>query len=83
MEKKKSIFDKLRPVLISSVIGILSVFLVVEIILTAFLFYIWYADPANNSSNHIEEGIVALIVVTFLTYLMKKNFTSISDKYKF
>ena len=80
MENKKSVFDKLRPLLLSTVVAILSLFIVVEAILIAFLIYIWYADPANNSSNHIEEGIIALIILTLLTYVMKVRFSKLVEK---
>ncbi|MBB6002263.1 hypothetical protein [Arcicella rosea] len=74
MEKKKSVFDKLRPVLLSTILGILSVFIVAEIILIGFLIYVWYADPTNSSTNYLEEGIIITIILTALTYFMKIKF---------
>lgn len=80
MQKKRTIFDKLRPVLLSTIVGILSVFIIVEIILIAFMIYIWYADPVNTTSNHLEEGIIALIILTILTYFMKTKFGKLVEK---
>ena len=82
MEKKKSIFDKLRPVLLSTILGILSVFIVAEIILIAFLIYVWYSAPANTSANYLEEGIIITIILTILTYFMKMKFDKLVSSEK-
>ncbi|MEA5405389.1 hypothetical protein VB776_20795 [Arcicella sp. DC2W] len=82
MQKKKSIFDKLRPLLLSLIAGILSVFFFVEIILVAFLIYIWYSTPANTSANYLEEGIIITIILTILTYFMKVKFDKLVSSEK-
>ncbi|MEA5428322.1 MULTISPECIES: hypothetical protein [Arcicella] len=82
MEKKKSIFDKLRPLLLSLIVGILSVFFFAEIILIAFLIYVWYSAPANTSANYLEEGIIITIILTILTYFMKMKFDKLVSSEK-
>ncbi len=83
MQAKKSPFDKLRPILLAVIVGILSIFLLAEIILLGFLGYIWYVNPENVKTDYLEEGIIGLIILTILTYFLRMNFTGLNNKSNF
>lgn len=73
MAEKENIFKNLRPVLLSVIIGILQVFLFVELLIIAVMAYAWKKDPVLFIQNHTDKGLIIVLIVLILTYLVKRN----------
>lgn len=73
-------FAQLRPMLLSIVVGILSLFGIVQIVLMIFLGYTWYKNPIMVTQNHLDAGIIVLSLLMILTYFMKYKFQRLMAK---
>ena len=73
MSEKEKPFKNLRPLLLSTIIGILQVFLLVELLMVAVMAYSWKKDPVLFIQNHTDKGLIVLVIVLILTYLVKQN----------
>lgn len=73
MTAKENPFKNLRPLLLSAIIGILQVFLFVEILIIAVMSYSWKKDPDLFIQNHTDKGLIVLFIVLILTYFVKRK----------
>ena len=73
MAEKEKLFQNLRPILLSVIIGILQVFLFAELLIIAVMAYSWRDNPVLFKQNHTDKGLTVLIIVLILTYLVKRN----------
>jgi hypothetical protein len=73
MAEKEKLFENLRPLLISAIIGILQVFLFAEILIIVVMAYSWKKDKVLFIQNHTHKGLIVLVIVLILTYLVKRN----------
>jgi len=73
MIEKENIFKKIRPILLSIIIGILQVFFWIEMLVIGIMAYSWNKDPILFIQNSTDKGLIVLIIVLILTYLVKRN----------
>ena len=73
MSEKENIFKNLKPLLLSAIVGILQVFIFVELLIMAVMAYSWNKNPPLFFQNHTDKGLIVLIIVLILTYLVKRN----------
>ena len=73
MSDKSNPFDNLRPMLLSVTVGILQVFIWVEILIIAVMLYAWQKDAILFTQNSTDKGLIILVIVLILTYLVKRN----------
>lgn len=82
MAEKENIFKNLRPILISLIIGILQVFIFVELVIMTVMIYSWNKNPQLFTQNHTDKGFIVLLIVLILTYLVKRNIHKLLKSYK-
>jgi hypothetical protein len=73
MSDKSNPFDNLRPMLLSVMVGILQLFIWVEILIIAVMLYAWQKDAILFTQNNTDKGLIILVIVLILTYLVKRN----------
>jgi hypothetical protein len=73
MSDKSNPFDNLRPILLSVTVGILQVFIWVEILIILVMLYAWQKDAILFIQNSTDKGLIILVIVLILTYLVKRN----------
>jgi len=73
MSDKSNPFDNLRPILLSVTVGILQVFIWVEILIILVMLYAWQKDTILFTQNSTDKGLIVLVIVLILTYLVKRN----------
>jgi hypothetical protein len=73
MSDKSNPFDNLRPMLLSVMVGILQLFIWVEILMIAVMLYAWQKDAILFTQNNTDKGLIILVIVLILTYLVKRN----------
>ena len=73
MSDKPNSLDTLRPMLLSVMIGILQLFIWVEILIIAVMIYTWQKDSTSFAQNSTDKGLIVLVIVLILTYLVKRN----------
>lgn len=77
MSAKPNPLENLRPMLLSVVVGILQLFIGVEILIIAVMLYAWQKDAVLFTQNNTDKGLVVLVIVLFLTYLAKRNISKL------
>lgn len=77
MPDKPDPLENLRPILLSVMIGILQLFIWVEILIIAVMLYAWQKDAVLFTQNNTDKGLIVLIIVLFLTYLVKRNISKL------
>jgi len=80
MAHKENIFNNLRPILISVIIGILQVFIFAELLIIALMVYSWNENPLLFAQNRTDRGLIAFTIVLILTYSVKRNIHTLSQK---
>lgn len=73
MSNKSNPLDNLRPMLLSVTVGILQVFIWVEVLIIAVMIYTWQKDTILFIQNSTDKGLIILVIVLILTYLAKRN----------
>lgn len=73
MSDKSNPLDNLRPMLLSVTVGILQVFIWVEVLIIAVMLYAWQKDTILFIQNSTDKGLIILVIVLILTYLVKRN----------
>jgi hypothetical protein len=73
MPEKPNLFQNLRPILLGVIIGILQLFLWVEMLIMAVLGYFWVKNPTEALKNNTPKGFIVLGVLLILTFLMKRK----------
>jgi hypothetical protein len=73
MSNKSNPLDNLRPILLSVTVGILQVFIWVEVLIIAVMLYAWQKDTILFIQNSTDKGLIILVIVLILTYLVKRN----------
>ncbi|PWK28998.1 hypothetical protein LV89_00552 [Arcicella aurantiaca] len=73
MSEKSNPFDNLRPILLSVIIGILQLFIWIEILVILVMMYAWQKDSVSFTQNSTDKGLIVLVIVLILTYLVKRN----------
>ncbi|MEA5459561.1 hypothetical protein VB796_10945 [Arcicella sp. LKC2W] len=73
MYNKSNPFDNLRPMLLSVTVGILQVFISVEILIILVMLYAWQKDAILFIQNSTDKGLIILVIVLILTYLVKRK----------
>lgn len=82
MAEKENIFKNLRPILISLIIGILEVFIFVELLIMTVMIYSWNKNPQLFTQNHTDKGFIVLLIVLILTYSVKRNIHKLLKSHK-
>ncbi len=59
--------------LLSVTVGILQVFIWVEILIILVMLYAWQKDAILFIQNSTDKGLIILVIVLILTYLVKRN----------
>ncbi|MES2516973.1 MAG: hypothetical protein V4585_02625 [Bacteroidota bacterium] len=77
MSQKLNSFENLRPILLSVTVGILQVFIWVEILIILVMLYAWQKDAILFTQNSTDKGLIVLSIVLFLTYLAKRNISKL------
>jgi hypothetical protein len=77
MSQKLNSFENLRPILLSVTVGILQVFIWVEILIILIMLYAWQKDAILFTQNSTDKGLIVLSIVLFLTYLAKRNISKL------
>jgi hypothetical protein len=80
MPEKPNPFQNLRPILLGVTIGILQLFLWVEILIMAVLGYFWLKDPSEALKNNTPKGFAVLGVLLILTFIAKKKMETLLKK---
>jgi hypothetical protein len=80
MPEKPNPFQNLRPILLGVTIGILQLFLWVEILIMAVLGYFWVKDPSEALKNNTPKGFAVLGVLLILTFIAKKKMETLLKK---
>jgi hypothetical protein len=73
MPEKQNLFQNLRPMLLGITIGILQLFLWIEVLIMSVLGYFWYKNPEEALKNNTPKGFAVLGVLLVLTFIMKKK----------
>jgi len=80
MPEKQRLFQNLRPMLLAITVGILQLFMLVEVLIMTLLGYFWYKNPGEAIKNNTPKGFAVLGVLLFLTFLMKIKISNLLKK---
>ena len=79
MSEKQNPFQNLRPMLLGITIGMLQLFLWVEVLLMVLLGYFWIKNSEEAVKNNTPKGFAVLGVLLILTFLMKRKVTTLHN----
>jgi hypothetical protein len=77
MPEKQKLFQNLRPMLLGITIGMLQLFIWVEVLIMVLLGYFWNKNPVEATKNNTPKGFAVLGVLFVLTFLMKIKIKSL------
>jgi hypothetical protein len=77
MPEKQKLFQNLRPMLLGITIGMLQLFLWVEVLIMVLLGYFWNKNPEEAIKNNTPKGFAVLGVLLILTFLMKRKISNL------
>jgi hypothetical protein len=80
MPEKQKLFQNLRPMLLGITIGMLQLFLWVEVSIMVLLGYFWNKNPEEAIKNNTPKGFAVLGVLLILTFLMKLKIGNLLKK---
>ena len=80
MFEKQKLFQNLRPMLLGITIGILQLFLWVEILIMTLLGYFWVRNPEEAIKNNTPKGFAALGVLLILTFILNRKISKFLKK---
>jgi hypothetical protein len=77
MSDKSNSIDNLRPILLSVIIGILQLFIWIEILVILVMIYAWQKDSVSFTQNSTDKGLIVVSIVLFLTYFAKRKISKL------
>jgi hypothetical protein len=77
MSDKSNSIDNLRPILLSVIIGILQLFIWIEILVILVMIYAWQKDSVSFTQSSTDKGLIVVSIVLFLTYFAKRKISKL------